>query len=462
MKSLKKTRSKKLIIAGSFANDINKLKREFWLNSVEARTYFEEIHVLVNGRVNVDIGSFKQAYFPGWLWHTKFNWSRFFCGAIYFLILLLQSPKFIYEVVALEYKTLPFSLNWHPVTALKLSKTFITCVCGLGLVFRTFIRLDLSAQDTVVVWSEHVTGMRLLKRKVRRSGARLILSEYGELPGTMFICDRGMFHESWPLLFKEKFSALPVSIDEVGEMKKHIHNIVNECISSKVGQYDANSNLEAINLPKGKPVIYVNGVQAHASGLLPRSSKFSHEYSPYFGSNYEMLKYFANLAKKNDWIIIFKDHPNTCNYFPGQEICDGEWGEHVKILGNIDIYKIFTLADLTVSLGSKTVYLSLLNQVPVYLMGPYSINSDDLSCGLYTGGMSEEAIISAVEAAQNHGVDVEGLTVYLTRMMKYFYYSMDDDSNSLFGRGRQQFWKDFLDYMKGGRSFISAKVKVME
>lgn len=461
MKCVKMTLPRRLLIAGSFAGDVNERKREFWLNSAEAKKYFDTLHILnASESEYIQVDDFEEVYFPVWLCHSKADFCRCIWGVWVLLVLFFSSPRILFDVLILEFKTMSFTKGWHPSSARKLLVLSLKGVCGLGLVFRQLHEFSLSDRDTVVVWSEHLTGMRLLKWEALRSGARLVFSEYGELPGTTFICDRGMFHESWPMRYQEQFCALPVSSDEIEEVQKQIQNIVNGKISSKVGQYATDVTLRALNLPKGKPVIYVNGVQSHASGLFPRCSDFSKEYSPYFGSNEEILEYFAKLAEKHDWTILYKDHPNTCNYFSGQEIRASALGEHVKVLGNIDIYEILSLSDMTVSLGSKTVFLSLLNQVPVFLMGPYSLGSNDLGCGVYSGGVSEETIVSAIQSARCYGVDVDSLAVYLTRMMKYYYYSMDDDANSLFGRGRQQFWKDFLDYLSGGRCVISAKVNL--
>jgi hypothetical protein len=459
MKYKKNHQSERIFIAGFFTRNINDPKSAFWLNSVKAKARFESLYVLNASETdNVAINGFEELFFPAWLRGSKIKAGRFCWGIFSLMALLFQNPKFLIEVIALEFKAMPLNTNSWGLGFLKRMFFLLKTVCGLGQVFIIFHKLDLGDQDTVVVWSEHFSGMRLLKREVKRSKSRLVLSEYGEIPGTMFICDRGMFHESWPLRYKQQFGSLPINVDEIDQVQRYIHNIVCERISSKTGQYAVDDTLEALDIKKGKPIIYINGIQPHASGLLPRCSEFSKEYSPYFGSNDAILRYFSQLAEKHDWIVLFKDHPNTCNYFAGQELRDEGLSEHVKILGNVDIYKVLRVADLTVSLGSKTVFLSLLNEVPVFLLGPYSISPSDLKSGVYRGGDSEEAIVSVVESARRDGVDSEGLTLYLARMMKYYYYSMDDDADSLFGRGKQQFWEDFHDYMAGGRSVISAKV----
>jgi hypothetical protein len=461
LKSAKILRPKRLFIAGSFDREINRKKREFCLNSVEARKHFDTLHIFnANESNHINVDGFEEEFFPLWLFNTKKDSGRLIEGLFVFFTLIFSSPQVLREVLILEFKALPFRFKWKRKRLKRIFRMLVRGICGLGQVSRVFRRFSFCDGDTVIVWSEHMSGIRLLKREVRRSGGRLIFSEYGELPGTTFICDCGLFHESWPLRYKEKFSALPISSDEIAEMAKYLENIVNKRISSKVGQYASDLTFDALKVQKGKPIIYINGAQSQASGLLPRCSSFSKEYSPYFASNEAMLKYFSKLAEKHDWTILYKDHPNTCNYFPGRKLRDGAWGGHVKILENIDIYEILVLADLTVSLGSKTVCLSLLNQVPVLLMGPYSINPDNLSSGVYTSDDCEETIISAVQSARRDGVDGDEVTEYFTRMMKYYYYSMDDDAESLFGRGRQQFWKDFLDYMSGGRSVISAKVNI--
>ncbi|CAA6690204.1 Unannotated [Lentimonas sp. CC19] len=459
--SMKRTAPRRLFIAGSFVGDVNTKKCEFWFNSEEAKTYFDSLHLLSAHSVEkVSPAGFHEVYFPRWLCDAKINSELFYSGFVAMLSLLFRDPLFLWELLVLEFKTKPFERPGRRLKFRRIRRAFLRGISGLGEVFRFFHHTSLCDGDTVVVWSEHLTGMRLLKREALRSGARLVFSEYGEIPGTTFICGQGMFHESWPIRYKEQFGELPVSSDEIAVMKAHLQSIVKGRISSKVGQYATDASMETLELPAGRPVIYVNGVQAHSSGLFPRCSDFSKEYSPDFGSNEDMLEYFAKLAEKHNWTILYKDHPNTSNYYFGQEVPACAFGEHVKVLGNIDIYEILSLADLTVSLGSKTVFLSLLDQVPVYLLGPYSICSDDLGSGVSAGGDPEEAILSALQSARSLDVDHDGLIVYLTRMMKYYYYSMDDDINSLFGRGRQQFWTDFIDYMSGGRSVISAKVKL--
>jgi hypothetical protein len=461
LKRIKSVRPKRLFIAGSFGGDRNQRKRDFCLNPGEAKLHFDQLYLLNSHKSkHLKVEGFKKIHFPAWFFDTKLEPGRFIRGIFAILTLMLSDFQILRDVVVLELNALPFEVKLDRKNGRKLWSAILRGITGLGKVFRVFDRFDICDGDTVVVWSEHMPAMRLLKREIRRRGARLILSEYGELPGTMFFCDRGMFHESWPVQYKEQFQALPISSEEVAEMRAHIEGIVKRRISSKVGQYESGLTLKELNVPEGRPVIYINGAQAQASGLIPRCSSFSKEYSPYFGSNEAMLEYFAELAVKYDWTVLYKDHPNTTNCFSGRQLISDGWGDHVKILGNVDIYEILSLADLTISLGSKTVCLSLFSQVPVLLMGPYSINEDDLMSGVYSGGGSEAAIVSMVQSALRDGVDHDGVTKYFTRMMKYYYYSMDCDDESLFGRGQQRFWKDFLDFMSDGRSVISAKVNI--
>lgn len=455
-----KRHERRLFIAGSFSGDINKLKRQFWTRPKRADKLFDSIVILnsISKPVFMEEGETGFSFYPTWLCQTPPEVKRFLWGLWAFVEFFIKSPSLLRDALVLEYKTMPREHRWKPAITYRIVKMMAMGICGLGQVRNILHKYKITNKDIIVVWSEHLTGMRLLKNEVQRKGGQLVFSEYGELPGTTFICDRGMFHEAWPVVFKQFFKSRTVGDGEVLEMKKYISTVTAKRKSNKVGQYTRDDVKETLELSGEKPVIYVNGVQSHCSGLFPRCSEYSKEYSPYFASNDSILEYFAKLAIKHDWIILYKDHPNTYNYFPSHTVRVRNWGEHVRIVGNVDIYDVLKASDLTVSLGSKTVFLSLLSQVPVYLLGPYSIDSRDLRCGVYSGELSEESILKALKSARCEGVDEEGFATYLTGMMKYYYYSISDDTDIPFSRGKQQFWMDFTDYVSGARSLISDNV----
>tara|TARA_R110000850_G_scaffold55877_13_gene132054 strand:- start:5856 stop:7457 length:1602 start_codon:yes stop_codon:yes gene_type:complete len=362
-----------------------------------------------------------------------------------------QKLDWIDDVLALEGELLKGAKSY--VGKLK---SWLHLFCGLGRSVRVLESLELSPSDTVVIWSEHSSGARILIAEASKKNAKLIYSEYGELPGTIFVSECGMFHESWPYQNREQFSRLSVSEPVRSWTNSRLKELVEKKVSTKTYHSPANGGELLGGLDKYDAVIYVNGDQSFCSGLLPRRSTFSQEYSPYFDSNLDMLSTVAEVAFANNWLVLFKNHPNIEKSQSWATISENIWGPHVRLLGNIDIYSVLEAADVVVSLGSKSTFLALASGVPVLLAGPYSITEESLKYGLVEMkgdapciDIIERGINQLLDASTVDAVDEEGYLDFISRLIQYDLYEFEE--SELLSRGKGKFAQDLDSYLRGER-----------
>ncbi len=410
----------------------------------------EEVRLEPGERFDSPEGSIVE-YFPNDLVRTRGDAADVLKGFALWWSRKEQKLDWVDDVLALEGELLK-----EPTSYVGNLKSRLHLFSGLGRAFRVLESLELSPSDTVVIFSEHSSGARILIAEARKQNAKLIFSEYGELPGTIFVSECGMFHESWPSRNREQFNRLPVSEPVKSWANSRLKELVEKRVSTKTYHSAANEGELLSGLDKYDAVIYVNAVQPFMSGLLPRRSSFSREYSPFFDSNLDMLSAVADVALANDWLVLFKNHPNIEKSQPWAAISENTWGSHVRLLGDIDIYSVFEAADAMISLGSKSTFLALACGVPVLLAGPYSISEESLKYGLVEM-KGDDLRLDIIESGINRlldtrtvdAVDQEGYLDIVSRLIQYDLYEFEE--SELLSRGKEKFAQDVDSYLRGKR-----------
>lgn len=449
---------RRLFIFGDFEGPLNQHKYNFFFQGNHFSEHYNKLYVLSSKGNDLDVKGADFISYPGWLSQVKFRLDLFVSGFFYWMLLLFKDPLFFKELVLLELSAYPhYNDRKWTTRMLKRIPFFAQLITSLSYSNKVLKSLGITTHDTVILWTEHMTGRRLAKRHAQQVGATLLLSEYGELPGTCFVCSEGMFHQSWPAIYRNIFVSLPVSENDIRQTSALADALIQNRASNKSGLYSSSIASEVILPGAGEPILYINGAQPQASGLMPDCSRFSREFSPYFRSNKEVVHYFDDLANKYKLRILYKDHPNTHRSFPHSVLSGNDFSERVQVLKDVDIYDALPRCDLTVSLGSKSVFISLLLGIPVLLLGPYSIHPNDLEAGCYEFS-GEDSVVSALQLAAASRVDDAGFREFLTRMAKYFYYNMSSESDCLFARDSMRFWYDLNEFVSGRRSFITTNL----
>lgn len=443
----------RLILCGHFcAGEENEIKRRFWLDAPNRlSTLFDEFLILEQSfkgsRVRISPWSIRCAT-DYWFQHPP-HLILWLIGVYAIVVMFLRGRGFLWELLCLETvvaKARPRRFGLADILWLGFK-----ALCGLGRIWLSLQDLKLTQYDVVVLFSEHKTSSRMVKAATCEAGARLIHSEYGELPKSLFVSELGMFHESWPAVEREQFRKLPLTDDDLrrgGNLVDAIgRNRLSHKVSTEVWQEDIRGRW-----PKAK-IVYVNGTYHFASGLEPRCSEFSKEYSPKFGSNGELLKHTLALAEKNDWIVLYKDHPNIKRYFPAAQIDQLE-NDRLIVIGDANINDIMDVADVTVSMGSKTVFLSLARGVPVCMVGPYTISPLDLEYGLVETTDLKSGVGLLLKRCREDRVDIRRFIEFVSRLSRYYLYS-ERDASDWYPKSAMSMWNDISEYINRLRTRVS-------
>jgi len=390
-KSSTETR-RRLVLCGHFLDgEQYARKRAVWLQDPKLKEVFDSCIVLER---STRIKAFEQypelqtwAKFescPNDLVRAKVSISSLTWCLVAVIFFLLKRKSTFRDIVTLEKLYCTGRKN-----GIAKIKSVIRGLCGMGKVYSSILRVGFKPSDCLVIWSEHGSGANMIKAVAKLKGSQILLAEYGEIPGTFFVSEKGMFHESWPSQNPDTFAKLEISKTDESLAYTAIQHVVRNSISTKL----YTDEIELSDIGSGYDgVIYVNAVHDFMSGLTPRCSAFSHDYSPTFASNREILDAVAQVAKRRNWLVLYKNHPNIFYGYSWAAVRHNNWGAHVRLLENVDIHTVLSASDVTISLGSKSVFLSLARGVPVLLLGPYSINSKTLRYGVVESNHIEQGI----------------------------------------------------------------------
>ena len=114
-----------------------------------------------------------------------------------------------------------------------------------------------------------------------------------------------------------------------------------------------------------RPVIFFVGSNERGSGIYFDESKIIKEYSPFFSGNADALNYLLELAEKDDWLLIFKPHPNETDNGITYDIDNSR----LKVVKYDNVFDLIDISDLTITITSGISGISLIHGKPSILLG---------------------------------------------------------------------------------------------
>lgn len=269
----------------------------------------------------------------------------------------------------------------------------------------------------VILWNRFIPLQAVFEIVCRRRGIPLCYVEGGNLPGTFAFEADGQMGESYPAWQFEEFRGLFVS-EEDKIWSKRIWDYIYETKANDRYSKSATNQKKAVlaQLNLERPTLFFAGQDDYESGIFPYSEHSAKYHSPIFKSSYDAALYLAQLAQKNGWNFIYKQHPmmrpfeKEC-FFP----CSVIRAENVEICDLID------LVDVTVVLMSQTSYMSLLRGKPVVMLGYNQMRGK----GCVYEAEQKEQIEPAVFAALEYGfsqTQKDNFVLHIAQMCRYYLY----------------------------------------
>ena len=166
----------------------------------------------------------------------------------------------------------------------------------------------------------------------------------------------------------------------------------------------------------GARLVFYAGINDWHSGNLPRDGR-AQLHSPVFEDTQDGLDALAALAEANNWLILFKPHPNlypqTAHPHP-----------RVVVVRESNVLDCLLLSDVTVTILSSVAYIALANDRPVVLMGRNTLSGSG-SVYEVTGRAMLEQTLNAALARTGFDDHRQAFRRHIAALLKDYLYAYD-------------------------------------
>lgn len=275
---------------------------------------------------------------------------------------------------------------------------------------------DILHPSKIIIWNQFHALHHIIEGVAREKNIEIIYMEFGSIPGTFALENTGQMGESFPARHADEFMKKKVSENEIS----CAGDILNYLKSSKLNrniQVHGNLNLLKNKIKLNRPIIFYAGQNDYESGISPYTENTLEFHSPVFKSSDEAACFLAQLAKKNDWNIIYKPHPiMTLIGKKAKNI-----PRNVIVIDSFDINELIDFADITITILSQTAYIALIREKPVCMLGYTQLKGKGCTYEAFEKEIIEEKISAAIQDGYIEEMR-DNFKKHTAQMLKYALY----------------------------------------
>lgn len=240
--------------------------------------------------------------------------------------------------------------------------------------------LPYKEDDFFVMWGKSYTSRILLLSYLDKYQIPYIITEYGEIPGTMSCSTNGIFGE---IFTKKSWKELHEKEITKSDMEYTIQ-ILNQIQEAQISTRSYDDNMyflmkyfyeNSIKKEHTKKVIYVNGAELFSSALYWNRWNIGYNGK---NPNKMLLEKVVSFFNKDEYMILYKEHPMTINQSKNSLLSSSDFPS-VNFINSMNIHDVIDLADIIITFPSKVVMTSLIYGKTTFVLGdftiPYSIPS---------------------------------------------------------------------------------------
>ncbi len=272
----------------------------------------------------------------------------------------------------------------------------------------------------LVLWNEFFAFHHILKNVAKKQGIPVCFMEFGVIPGTFSIDRMGIMGNSFPAICAEKFKGYEVDKADFENAKK----VVDYCKRSGLNRnkQPANNMIETIRvkIKPGRPIIFYAGVNDYESGLYPYTKETEEHHSPFLKSSMEGVYLLSDIAKRNDWNLIYKPHPRIVAFKK-----DFHYPPNVIVVDNVDVNAIIDFSDVVVTILSALAYSSLIREKPLVMLGYTQLREK----GCCYEAFDKLSVEPTIRKALDDGYTSEQKNNFIVHVAQLLKYDLFDDLN---------------------------------
>ena len=280
--------------------------------------------------------------------------------------------------------------------------------------------IDRVNADAILLWHQWNSLMEIGRHLANEAGIPSAYLHEGMLPKTLTFDPKGMMAEASCV-----GATLPEDVEDKDTWLERadaaIHAIAEGKLDRKpLSQISAISEIRRRCNDMGRKLVFVAGINDWHSGNLPRSGD-ENVHSPYFKDTYDALQAVSELAERNNWVVMFKPHPNLYPRFV-------ELPPSVVVVRESNSLDCLLESDVTVTILSSIAYIALANKKPVVLLGRNTLSG----AGCVQEVQSQAAVAPAINAAfddQRFADQQEKFRLHIAELLRSYLYQYDPEDS---------------------------------
>lgn len=270
----------------------------------------------------------------------------------------------------------------------------------------------------VILWNQFYSFHIIAKSVCRKIGIPVYYMEFGSIPGTIALMEKGQMGESNISKRYWIYRHLPVDDEQLACSKAVIDYIRNNNIDrNPLPDNDSTDKLNHL-IDHNKPTIVFLGHNDYESGTYPYGYGSYLFHSPIFKSSDEAAIYLYDLCMRNDWNFIYKPHPLVLNV--GHKY-DSEEYSQINIVERCNILNLIDIADVCITILSQSSYTCLIRNKPVVMLGYNQLKKKGCTYEAY----NKSCIIHAINDALHDGYNErqkQNFYKHVAIMLRYCLY----------------------------------------
>ncbi|MDD6194950.1 MAG: hypothetical protein PUB19_08635 [Lachnospiraceae bacterium] len=294
--------------------------------------------------------------------------------------------------------------------------------------------------DYIMLWNKFSSEHSVMDNICKEKNIKVIYIEYGLLPGTFCLEELGQMGESVPAVCPEDFKKQSVTEDELKEAEAIWEYLRTSGINRNTQINDDIVGKVSCQIKKDRPIILYAGNYDFDCGIVPYTEDARKYHSPNFESSHDAMLYLADLAKRNDWNLIYKPHPIMVRKTEIANI-----PENVIYVPEGNLNDLIDYSDLVVTLMSQTAYVSCIRNTATLMLGYNQLKNK----GCVYEAYSLESIESEIKTAIENGfteLQRNNFKIHIAQLCKYYLFDGSTETDEKhFGRDE----KELGNYIRG-------------
>lgn len=224
--------------------------------------------------------------------------------------------------------------------------------------------LDKVKPKKVIIWNQFSAMHEVMKNVCDEKEIPVIFMEFGVLPGTFAFDNNGQMGESTVCVNYEEFNTKDVSKEEINNAREIITFIRDSKLNRNIQPMDDVIDKIKEEIDRSRPTIVLFGQSDYESGISPYTEHTKKFHSPIVKSSNESMTIMAEIARKNNYNLIYKPHPamkylNLKSKIPS----------NVIVVDEVNLHDLIDISDVVVTVVSQTSYEALIRNTPVLMLG---------------------------------------------------------------------------------------------